>query len=375
MRGPSKSLPKYRKYKRTGQAVVTLSGVDHYLGPHGTEASKAKYDRLVGEWIANGRELPPDKAKTAAPIRIVELCARYLKYALSYYIKNGKVTDEVASIKVAIRHINKHYAGTAAKDFGPQSLKAVRQQMVEQGNSRRYINGNVGRLKAMFRWAVTEELIPVTTYQALRTLPGLKKGKTEAVERPPVPAVPMTVVEATLAHLKQMTADMVRFQLLTGCRPGEVCSIKPSEIDRSDEVWRYTPGSHKMEHKGRIRTILIGPQAQAVLLPYLLRDESKTCFTRGDGGPFKRWNYNEQIHRACDKAFPAPKGTEGDELKAWKKEHRWAPNQLRHTRATEIRQRYGLEAAQAVLGHSKADTTQIYAERDIAKAAKIMGEV
>ncbi len=55
--------------------------------------------------------------------------------------------------------------------------------------------------------------------------------------------------------------------------------------------------------------------------------------------------------------------------------HHWAPNRLRHSRATAIREQYGLEAAQAVLGHSNADVTQIYAERDIAKAAKIMGEV
>ena len=140
-------------------------------------------------------------------------------------------------------------------------------------------------------------------------------------------------------------------------------------------MWRYTPGSHKMEHKGRERVILIGPKAQAVLLPYMLRDGSETCFTRPRGGAFKRWNYNEQINHACDKAFPAPAGTIGDELKAWRKQHRWAPNRLRHSRATDIRERYGLEAAQAVLGHSKADVTQIYAERDIEKAAKIMGEV
>ena len=58
MRGPSKSLPKYRKHKRSGQAIVTLSGKDFYLGPHGTNASKLEYDRLIGEWLANGRQLP-----------------------------------------------------------------------------------------------------------------------------------------------------------------------------------------------------------------------------------------------------------------------------------------------------------------------------
>ena len=35
----------------------------------------------------------------------------------------------------------------------------------------------------------------------------------------------------------------------------------------------------------------------------------------------------------------------------------WHPNQLRHTRATEVRKQFGLEAAQVVLGHAKADVT------------------
>ena len=58
MRGPSKALPKYRKHRVSGQAIVTLSGKDFYLGPHGTKASKSEYDRLIGEWLANGRQAP-----------------------------------------------------------------------------------------------------------------------------------------------------------------------------------------------------------------------------------------------------------------------------------------------------------------------------
>ena len=75
MRGPSKSLPKYRKHKATGQAIVTLSGTDHYLGPHGTKASKREYDGLVGEWLANDRR--PTKTINEPSITIVELCAAY----------------------------------------------------------------------------------------------------------------------------------------------------------------------------------------------------------------------------------------------------------------------------------------------------------
>jgi integrase len=50
----------------------------------------------------------------------------------------------------------------------------------------------------------------------------------------------------------------------------------------------------------------------------------------------------------------------------------WHPNQLRHLVATEIRRQFGLEAAQVALGHSRADVTQVYAERDMTKAAAVI---
>jgi integrase len=271
--------------------------------------------------------------------------------------------------------LNKKYRSANAIDFGPLSLEAVRQQMIETGNSRGYINQNVGRIRRMFKWAVSKEVIPVTVYQSLLTVTGLKKGKCRARETGLVMPVDEDVVAATIACCSKQTADMIRFQQLTGCRPGEVCTIKPIEIDREHEVWRYTPGSHKMEHRGRHRVILIGPKAQSILQPYLTCEATRNCFVKPSGKPFQRWDYNRRIHQACDKAFPAPEGVKGAELKAWRKQNRWAPNRLRHTRATTIRKQFGLEASQAVLGHSKADTTLIYAERDIEKAAKVMGEI
>ena len=54
---------------------------------------------------------------------------------------------------------------------------------------------------------------------------------------------------------------------------------------------------------------------------------------------------------------------------------RWTPNRLRHSAATEIRRQFGLEAAQVVLGHSQANVTQIYAERDMNLAAEIMRKI
>jgi site-specific recombinase XerC len=63
------------------------------------------------------------------------------------------------------------------------------------------------------------------------------------------------------------------------------------------------------------------------------------------------------------------------ELEKWQSEHRWSPNQLRHSAATEIRRLFGLEAAATTLGHAKADVTQIYAERDYSLAASVARQI
>jgi integrase len=50
-------------------------------------------------------------------------------------------------------------------------------------------------------------------------------------------------------------------------------------------------------------------------------------------------------------------------------------NQLRHTAATFMRKRHGLDAARVILGHRSPVVTEIYAELDQAKAMQIMAEV
>ncbi len=55
------ALPKYRKHRASGQAIVTLNGHDHYLGPHGAAASRHEYDRLIAEYLARGRRWAPEQ--------------------------------------------------------------------------------------------------------------------------------------------------------------------------------------------------------------------------------------------------------------------------------------------------------------------------
>jgi integrase len=95
------------------------------------------------------------------------------------------------------------------------------------------------------------------------------------------------------------------------------------------------------------------------MTPSQAKRERKTKPKRLPGQRYTRDSYRRAIRQACLKAgIPI-----------------WHPNQLRHAAATLIRARYGLEAAQAILGHAKADVTQVYAERDLAKAIAVMAEI
>ena len=81
--------PSYRLHKPTGQAVVRIDGRDCYLGRHGTEASRARYDRLISEWLANGRRLP-DPMQPGSGLTINELIVAYHRCTEGYYRKNNK---------------------------------------------------------------------------------------------------------------------------------------------------------------------------------------------------------------------------------------------------------------------------------------------
>lgn len=83
----------------------------------------------------------------------------------------------------------------------------------------------------------------------------------------------------------------------------------------------------------------------------------------------------DELRKGSDDETADQKQVRLNRARQWRNKHNWHPNQLRHAAATEIRKRFDLEASQVVLGHAAADVTQIYAERDLKKAAAVMAEV
>jgi integrase len=211
-----------------------------------------------------------------------------------------------------------------AAEFRAKHLRLVRDEMVRLGWSRRYLNGQVGRVRRMFAWAVAEDLVPESVTGSLINVKGLEAGRSKARERPKVEPIADEVVEATLPHLLPVVADVVRVLRLRGARIGEVLAMTADRIDRSDpRCWSYAPARHKSSPKGKPRTIYFGPRAIEILTPYLLASGGGRVFD------YTRDGVRQAIGRAAARAG----------------QPHWHPHQLRHLAATELRARFGLEAA------------------------------
>ena len=429
------SVPQMRLHKKSGAARVRVGQKEYWLGRWGAPETHQRYCSLLvdliharaggpqesgsdGSSIAQPSPLPRDKSPSLPPtetvhdrpvaeaLTIAELCARYLEHSqIHYQATNGSTTSTLGNAKMAIRALAP-FDDVPANRFGPLMLRQLMTDMIGQPGRRRgkdgkrlskprvTINATVKQIRYMFKWAASVELIPVTVQHALSTVPLLKKGRTPAPELQPVRRVSDDIVEQTLPHLPRVVADMVRVQRYIGCRPGELCRMMPAELDRSESVWVWRPTTHKTSWRGEDRMLAVGPRAQVILKTYLDRESHVPCFLPAESEaernaarraarkspmtpsqrkrrlkarrkppstrPYDEKAYRRAIVRACEShGIPA-----------------WNPNQLRHSAAHETRQRMGLDAAQARLGHKNAKTTEIYAQSCLEKAkevAKLLG--
>ena len=153
---------------------------------------------------------------------------------------------------------------------GPAALRGVREQMIAANLSRKVVNARINRIRRIFKWGVERELVDPAVLQGLQSVAPLKKGRSKARERATgVTPVSQDHIDAVLARVTTPVQAMIRLQLVTGMRPGEVVQMRVCDIDMSGKIWDYRPASHKTEHHGKERIIFLGPQAQEIVRPFL----------------------------------------------------------------------------------------------------------
>jgi integrase len=383
-----------RKHAR-GLAVVTVRTTagdrkDLYLGPWRSSQAEVEYARVCRVIADNGGRYP------TADLTVAEVLVRYFRFAEQYY---GKNTSGLAHIKRTIRTVREQFGPTPVGEFGPKSLKAVVDRWVSEGITRRSVNKMLGTVKRMWKWLVGEELLAADCFHRLQAVEGLRLGRTRAPDNPPVKPAVRADVEAALPFMPPAVAAVVRLQMLTGARCGELLVMKPVDVGRAGEVWTFSPVTHKGTWRGKGRSIHFGPAAQGILAPLLLRAGDEYVFspargeadrnsersgvrktpkwpshlkrnsekrvatgrTRPPGDRYTTSTLRRAVERACDAAKVA----------------RFTPHRLRHLAALEIREKFGVEHARAALGHTIAAMTERYSrsvdDRFAGEVAAVVG--
>jgi integrase len=362
-------IPKHCLHRPSGRGYVKFPGEPRavYTGAWESEEARRRYSQEIQRWVARGRKARPRMASVAYTVG--DLADAYLEHARGYYVKHGKPTHSLGRILRVVADLKTLCGSLEPGEFGADDIDALRGLWLGRKLCRSTINCYGAHVKALFRWGLGKKLVPTEVCHLLREIPGLAKGRSGAKDNPPVLPAPSESVEAVLAYLdwkNRTLADLFRLIEASRMRPGEARIMRAADVDTSVTPWCYTPSRHKTEHLEAERHIPLGPLARAIVGPRIAAAKSPEHYL-----------------------FPSPTGRRGERcygesslgqatrtICARLEVARWHPHQLRHSGATSVRKKFGLEGAQVILGHKQAATSQIYSQlsyNDAAEIAENMG--
>lgn len=358
---PRNLIPKF-SVDRTGRAFCKVKGQFISLGRGDSQDARLRYAEVLQKLSQGLPVAPGSERPDATGLSVSEICLAFMLHAQTEYVDavTGKPSKEYDCYKFAVKPLRELFGSIPAESFGPNSLRVVRERYISNGWTRSFIGKTVSRIRHIWRWAVSREMISATSLEALRSLEPLKRGKSAAVESKRRYAVPQADIDAVRKRLRQRNRDILDLLLLCGSRPSELFAITPSMIDQGGDIWTVKLQKHKNSHRGHLRTLYFGKNAQAILTRYLeqAKPEGKLFPGRPD-------TFRECIRCACIRGKITP----------------FVPYHLRHTALTHVRDELGIEAAQAIGGHAKPDMTAHYAAKmdrlakEAAKKARLSGGI
>lgn len=382
-------FPAYCLHRATDRAFCTVRVAGKrkvtYFGPFGSEPGLAKYadllrsmhlsDTLVTQAVATARESVKGHTPAAKPVTepagvtVQALFNAHQHWAPTHYrLPSGEVSREVANFRDSFTDCLALLGSHPVSELTRADLVAVRQRMIDRKLSRKVINQRVGRIVRVFVWGGDEDrgLVPDSVAAAFSLVKPLKPFRSEAPEKEPVEPVPPDDLQKVIDVSPPVLKAMLTLQLLTGFRPGDIRGLKKGMVKEEDGKWVIDFRlAHKMGYKGKRKVVPIGPQAVQLLKEWLEKASDEQHLFRPEFAPksvgrkrlphYTKGAYTRAVWYACHRA----------------KVPVFGPNRIRHLAATEIRRQFGLEAAQAVLGHAHFSTTERYASPVSELASKV----
>ena len=366
---------------------------------HVDDRTEAEVRAVFAKWLELYEHHPKKVLSHKSPYEAVEhivspssvcnvwdLMHRYLQWASNTMrrTRDGLESPDLAKIRRAIKYLNP-YSDWPIADFGSDELRKVQNALLDteykigkttKRYTRRGINDTINCIKFAWRWGLGRRLVKIECVEVLKEVKLLKTGQDNVHENHRRGTVTEKEFRKVLAKANSVVRDMLSLIWLTAMRPYEVCDMRPYDILTDDKkCWLYIPGrdkspvgDHKTSRFDRIKVIPLTKVAQKILKPRIKDFASKDYIFKPEEAvkdlerltvkTKDKYNHNT-LCRACKRACERAKVKE------------FVPYDLRRTVATGTRSLLGREAAKVLLGHTKADTTDIYLLEEVQEAMKI----
>jgi integrase len=226
-----------------------------------TSAARGRRDLIAEE----------DEARHAAVARITvrSLVDLYLRRRVYGRLRTAKGIE--SRLRRTLMPILQRYAA----DICRRDIREILDAMVDQGKGRE-AEKRRQVCTAMFRWALSQDIVEVDPSAGLKAYdPGTPRDRVLTVEE----------IETLWKWLDSDTvppdvADILRLELLTGARCGEICGLRAEEIDPLKWIWTL-PVARSKNARQRI-TPIVGA-AREILERRLSEIENGQLFVTGTG--------------------------------------------------------------------------------------------
>jgi integrase len=291
----------------------------------GLEQARGRASELTSA-ARQGRDLlaEEDEAKDAEgqQITIEKLVGLYLRRRISGRLRTAK------EIESRLRRTLDPVLKRSAADIRRRDLRELFEAAADAGHTRE-ADQRRQAVGAMFRWAVSQDIVEADPTVGLKAYdPGTPRDRVLRVEE----------VEALWKWLNsealpQATRDVLRLELLTGARCGELAGMQSEEFDRVRWTWTLPASRSK---NGRPRVTPIVGAAREILAGCLEGLENGPLFT-GENGSVLTSSLVGQHLRARWNRLPISK---------------FRTHDLRRTTATMMAEMgIALDLVAAVIGH------------------------
>jgi integrase len=238
-----------------------------------------------------GRDLiaEEEESRAAAASRLT------VQQLIQLYVRR-RVTGRLRTALDIERRLNRALApilNRCADDVRRRDIRELLDAVADQGIERE-AEKRRQTVGAMFRWALSQDIVEADATAGLKAYdPGTPRDRVLTVEE----------IEALWKWLDSHAlpsdpADILKLELLTGARCGEISGLCVEEIDREEWIWTL-PATRSKNKRPRV-TPLVGVARQIIELR-LSTVQSGPLFTAETGTVFTAAHIGHNLLARCDK--------------------------------------------------------------------------